>query len=125
MEMFDEVKTVSVRTVNGKRYISDDETLAEMQFQEVCEELVEAEREFAEWDAKAGKRWAHPDSDPANLCQWFDSLERRYRADKRLWELSSEPTAPYGATACTTRSAACCCAAGSSAPTRERNSETL
>ena len=46
-----------------------------------------AEREFAKWDAKVEKRWGHPDSDPANLCQWFDSLERRYRADKRLWEL--------------------------------------
>ena len=87
MEMFDEVKTVRVRTVNGKRYISDDETLAEMRFQEACEELVDAEREFAEWDAKATKKWAHPDADPAHLCQWFDSLERRYRADKHLWEL--------------------------------------
>lgn len=52
------------------------------------EDSVAAEREFAEWDAKPGKqRWAHPDADPAHLCQWFDALERRYQADKRLWEL--------------------------------------
>ncbi|MGB2635474.1 MAG: hypothetical protein WAM58_16205 [Candidatus Acidiferrum sp.] len=84
--MFDEVKATTVKMVNGKRYISDEETLREMEFAEACEELVAAEREFAEWDAKPGKqRWAHPDADPANLCQWFDALERRYQADKKLW----------------------------------------
>ena len=89
MEMFDEqieTKIASDGTVTVK-LVSDEETIREMELQEACEELVEAEREFAEWDAKAGKRWAHPDSDPASLCQWFDSLERRHRADKRLWEL--------------------------------------
>jgi len=84
---FDEVRAASVRRVNGKPFISDEQTLQEVQFQEACEELVEVEREFAEWDTKATKRWAHPDADPAHLCQWFDALERRYRADKRLWEL--------------------------------------
>lgn len=84
--LFDEVKATTVKMGNGKRYISDEETLREMQFAEACEELVVAEREFAEWDAKPGKqRWAHPDADPANLCQWFDALERRYQADKKLW----------------------------------------
>ena len=68
--------------VNGKPRISDEQTLREMQFAEACEELVAAEREFAEWDAKATKKWAHPDADPANLCQWFDALERRYKADR-------------------------------------------
>ena len=90
MEMFDELAETKISgdgKVTAKRYVTDEETIREMEFQEACEELVEAEREFAEWDAKAGKRWAHPDSDPASLCQWFDSLERRYRADKRLWEL--------------------------------------
>ena len=87
MEIFNENRTVTVRTVNGRRFISDKETLREMEFQEACEELVEAEREFSEWDAKATNRWAHPDADPAHLCHWFDALERRYQADKRLWLL--------------------------------------
>ena len=90
MEMCDELaekKTSGDRKVTATRYVTDEETIREMDFQQACKELVEAEREFAECDAKAGKRWAHPDSDSANLCQWFDSLERRYRADKRLWEL--------------------------------------
>src|SRR5271165_746680 len=86
-KIFDDVTTTKVEMVNGKPRISDEETLREMQFAEACEELVAAEREFAEWDAKTTKKWAHPDADPANLCQWFDALERRYRADKRLWEL--------------------------------------
>jgi hypothetical protein len=86
-KLFDEDTTPKVEMVNGKPRISDEQTLREMQFAEACEELVAAEGEFAEWDAKATQKWAHPDADPANLCHWFDSLERRYRADKRLWEL--------------------------------------
>jgi acyl transferase domain-containing protein len=85
--MLDEAKAVTVRTVNGKPRISDEQTLREMQLAEACEELVAAEREFAEWDAKATQKWAHPDADPANLCHWFDSLERRYKADRNLWLL--------------------------------------
>ncbi len=84
---FDEDTTPKVEMVNGKPRISDEQTLREMQFAEACEELVAAEQEFAEWDAKATKKWAHPDDDPANLCQWFDSLERRYKADRNLWLL--------------------------------------
>ncbi len=85
--LFEEIKATKVEMVNGKPRISDEQTLREMQFAEACEELVAAEGEFAEWDAKATQKWAHPDADPAHLCHWFDSLERRYRADKRLWEL--------------------------------------
>ncbi len=72
-KLFDEDTTTKVDKVNGKPYISDEQTLREMQFAEACEELVAAEGEFAEWDAKATQKWAHPDADPANLCQWFDS----------------------------------------------------
>jgi hypothetical protein len=84
---FDEDTTTKVEQVNGKPRISDEQTLREMQFAEGCEELVAAEGEFAEWDAKATQKWAHPDADPANLCHWFDSLERRYKADRNLWLL--------------------------------------
>ena len=86
-KLFDEDTTPKVEMVNGKPRISDEQTLREMQFAEACEELVAAEREFAEWDAKATQKWAHPDADPANLCHWFDSLERRYKADRNLWLL--------------------------------------
>jgi hypothetical protein len=85
--LFEEIKATKVETVNGKPRISDEQTLREMQFAEACEELVAAEGEFAEWDAKAAQKWAHPDADPANLCHWFDSLERRYKADRNLWLL--------------------------------------
>ena len=86
-KLFDEDTTPKVEMVNGKPHISDEQTLREMQFAEACEELVAAEGEFAEWDAKATQKWAHPDADPANLCHWFDSLERRYKADRNLWLL--------------------------------------
>lgn len=86
-KLFDEDTTTKVEQVNGKPRISDEQTLREMQFAEACEELVAAEGEFAEWDAKATQKWAHPDADPANLCYWFDSLERRYKADRNLWLL--------------------------------------
>lgn len=90
MEMFDELVETKISgdgKVTVKRDVTDEETLREMQFAEACEELVAAEREFTEWDAKATKKWAHPDADPAHLCQWFDSLERRYKADRALWLL--------------------------------------
>src|ERR1700721_2723017 len=86
-KLFDEVTTTKVEMVNGKPRISDGQTLREMQFAEACEERVAAEGEFAEWDSKATQKWAHPDADPANLCHWFDSLERRYKADRNLWLL--------------------------------------
>jgi len=43
--------------------------LAEPEFQEACSELIEAEREFVEWDAKAHSGWAHPDHDPTHLAR--------------------------------------------------------
>ena len=45
-----------------------------MEFAEVCEEFVIAEREWAKIDARADRRWAHPGSDPKNVCDWFDAL---------------------------------------------------
>jgi len=73
--------------VKTKRYISDEETLREMEFQEACEEFVIAERKWAKIDARATPRWAHAGSDPKNLCDWFDALERRFKAEKKLWLL--------------------------------------
>ena len=66
--MFDEVKATTVKMVNGKRYISDEETLREMEFAEACEELVAAEREFAEWDAKPGNRDGRTRTPTRRIC---------------------------------------------------------
>ncbi len=85
--MFNEVKTVSVQTSGGKRLVSDEETVREMEFTEAREAFVTAETKWAKLDARASALWAHPASDPRDLCNWFDALEARYQADKRLWEL--------------------------------------
>ena len=78
--MFHEIKTVTVRTVEGKRFVVDEETLAEAEFAEACDEYVRAARKFEKLD-KAQK------GIPDNLCAWFDALEEQYQADKRLWLL--------------------------------------
>jgi hypothetical protein len=51
--MFDEVKTVSVRTVNGKRSVGGEETIREMEFAEVCNAFVAAERKLEKIDRRA------------------------------------------------------------------------
>jgi len=81
--MFDEVKTVSVRTVEGKRFVADEAMLAEAEFAEACDEYVRAARKFEKLDRIAKAQKGIPD----NLCAWFDSLEEQYQADKRLWLL--------------------------------------
>ena len=81
--VFDEIKTVSVRTVNGKRFVADEETIREMEFAEACHALVAAERKWEKIDRIAKAQVGVPD----NLCEWFDALEARYQADKRLWLL--------------------------------------
>jgi hypothetical protein len=66
-----------------KRLISDEETLAEMEFAEACNEYVRAARKFEKLDRIAKAQKGIPD----NLCAWFDALEEQYQADKRLWLL--------------------------------------
>jgi hypothetical protein len=67
--MFDEIKTVSVRTVNGKRFVADEETIREMEFAEACDALVAAERKWEKIDRIAKAQVGVPD----NLCEWFDA----------------------------------------------------
>ena len=84
MEMFDEV--VETRIADGKaqvRTLFDEGDLAAMEFAEACEALVAAERSFEKIDRSAKAQLGIPD----NLCAWFDSLEERYEAEKRLWNL--------------------------------------
>jgi hypothetical protein len=51
--MFDEVKTVSEPTVNGKRLVADEQTIREMEFAEACEVFVAAERKGEKIDRRA------------------------------------------------------------------------
>jgi hypothetical protein len=81
--MFDEVKTVTVKTVNGKPYVGDEQTLADMEFASACDAMVEAEKRFQRVAERARKQEGVPD----NMVEWFDALESRYLTDKRLWEL--------------------------------------
>jgi hypothetical protein len=81
--MFDETKTVIVRTVEDKRFVTDEAMLAEMEMQQASEALVKAERKFERIDRTAKAQRGVPD----NLCEWFDALEERYQAEKRLWQL--------------------------------------
>jgi hypothetical protein len=74
-------KAAKVRRENGKRWISDEQTLAEMEFSEACDALVMAERKFNNLDATV-----RTDSS-ADVCRWFDALEERYQTEKRVWEL--------------------------------------
>lgn len=76
-----EAKTVSVRTVNGKR-ISDEETIAEMDFEEAQAAFLTAEKNFRHLSE-------HPNvvSDPKTNYRWWCALEELYECDKKLWLL--------------------------------------
>ena len=82
--MFDQI--TETRIADGKaqvRTLFDEGDLAAMEFAEACEALVAAERSFEKIDRSAKAQLGIPD----NLCAWFDSLEERYEAEKRLWNL--------------------------------------
>jgi hypothetical protein len=86
MEIFDELVETKISgdgKVTAKRYITDEETLAEMEMQEASDAFVAAERKFENIDRRAKAQVGIPD----NLCEWFDVLEERYQAEKRLWGL--------------------------------------
>lgn len=82
-KVFDEVKTIPVERVNGKPFVSDEQTLAEMDFSEACDKYVQAAEKFERLNRIAKAQKGIPD----NLCEWFDALEEQYQADKRLWLL--------------------------------------
>ncbi len=81
--MFDEVRTDTVKTVNGKPFVSDEQTLLEMDFAAACEAMVEAEKRFQRLNRQAHAQQGVPE----DMIEWFDALESRYLTDKRLWEL--------------------------------------
>ena len=86
METFDELVETRISgsgKVTVNRRITDEETLAEMEFGEACDEYVRAASKFEKLDRIAKAQKGIPD----NLCAWFDALEEQYQADKRLWLL--------------------------------------
>lgn len=82
-KLFDEVTTTPVKRVNGKPFVSDEQTIAEMEFAEACDQYIRAAKEFEKLDKIAKAQRGVPD----NLCEWFDALESQYQSDKRLWLL--------------------------------------
>ena len=71
--MLDEVIARRLQAKNKQR-VGDE-------FSEACDSLVKAERRFNRLDATV-----RTDSS-ADVCKWFDLLEQRYLAEKRVWEL--------------------------------------
>ena len=85
MEMFDEVIETTIKpdgTAEVKP-LATGETLAATEFNEACDEYVRAAKRFEKIDRIAKAQQGIPD----NLCEWFDSMEAQYVADKRLWLL--------------------------------------
>jgi len=85
MEMFDEIIETTIKpdgTAEVKP-LATGETLAEAEFAEACDEYVRAAKRFEKIDRIAKAQQGIPD----NLCEWFDSMEAQYVADKRLWLL--------------------------------------
>ena len=80
--MFDEVKEVHVEMVNGKRRVTDEETIAQMDAQEMenaVAELTQAWRRFREYDRR------HPDAalDPEHGLHWWRLAEYLMLANNR------------------------------------------
>jgi len=85
MEMFGELISTTIKpdgTSEVKPLVTE-EVAAEMEFAQACEEYVRAAKRFEKIDRIAKAQQGIPD----NLCEWFDSLEAQYVADKRLWLL--------------------------------------
>jgi hypothetical protein len=74
LDLLDRINAAKKRHANGKSHVPDE-------FSEACDALVMAERKFDKLDAKV-----RTDSS-ADVCKWFDALEERYLAEKRVWQL--------------------------------------
>ena len=78
VEMFDEIKAVSVQTVNGKRMVTDEQQVKEM-------ELVDAATAYAQVEklrAKLSKR-------KSSVAEW-NAIDRVHRTEKKLYALFTE-----------------------------------
>ena len=80
--IFDEVKEVHVEMVNGKPRMTDEETIARMEAQEMenaCAELVHSWRRFKEIDDRPGAA-----TDPKLEVEWWRRLDALGLADGSL-----------------------------------------
>jgi len=95
-KLFDEVTTTKVETVNGKRHISDDETIAQMEREEDARRMEEACGMFLTAERRFQKLSALPDvvSDPKVNVAWWEALEHVYEREKVVWRLfvGSQPS---------------------------------
>ena len=91
--MLHEVKTVSVKMVNGKPYVSDEETIAQMEREEAARRMEEACGMFLTAEREFQRLSSRPDvvSDSRINVLWWDSLERVYQAEKAVWKLFVGP----------------------------------
>lgn len=69
-------------TVEPKRHIKDEETIAAMDFEEAQAAFLVAEKKFRHLSE-------HPNvvSNPKINCRWWCALEELYQCDKKLWLL--------------------------------------
>ena len=74
MDLLDRINAAKKRHASGKSHVPDE-------FSDACDVLIVAERKFNKLDATV-----RTDSS-ADVCKWFDLLEQRYLAEKRVWEL--------------------------------------
>jgi hypothetical protein len=72
--LLDRIDAAKKRHTRRKHCMSDE-------FSEACDALIVAERKFDRLDATV-----RTDSS-SDVCKWFDALEERYLAEKRVWEL--------------------------------------
>jgi hypothetical protein len=69
-------------TVEQKRYITDEETIAEMDFEEAQAAFLVAEKKFRHLSEHP-----HVVTDPKINYRWWCALEELYQCDKKLWLL--------------------------------------
>jgi len=72
--LLDRINAAKKRHAKRKHCMSDE-------FSGACDALIVAERKFDRLDGKV-----RTDSS-ADVCDWFDALEERYLAEKRVWQL--------------------------------------
>jgi hypothetical protein len=82
--------------VNGKRRVTDEETIAQMEREENARRMEEACGMFLAAERRFEKLNSHPDkvTDPKVNLAWWDCLEQVYEREKVVWRLfvGAQPT---------------------------------
>lgn len=88
-KLFDEGTTTKVEVVNGKRRVTDEETIAQMEREENARRMEEACGMFLTAERRFEKLNSHPDkvTDPKVNLAWWEALERVYEREKVVWRL--------------------------------------